>query len=72
MDNEIVIIGEKCDMWWDQNNFKLKKSFSSTMLNNLRNIVMGWVYSPQIPPPQIVINNIIYIFCGKLECFENK
>jgi hypothetical protein len=57
MDNEIVIIGEKCDMWWDQNNFKLKKSFSSTMLNNLRNIV---------------INNIIYIFCGKLECFENK
>jgi len=57
MDNEIVIIGGKCDMWWDQNNFKFKKSFSSTMLNNLRNIFMGWVYPPG-PPPQIVTNNI--------------
>jgi hypothetical protein len=41
------------------------------MLNNLRNIVMGWMYPPPLPP-QIVINNIIYLLSGKLECFENK
>jgi len=43
------------------------------MLKNLKNIFMEWV-SP--PPPHhpmlIVVNNIIYLFCEKLECLENN
>jgi hypothetical protein len=45
------------------------KSFSWTMLNNSRDIIMEWV-SPT--PYPIVVNNIIYLLCEKLECFENK
>jgi hypothetical protein len=36
------------------------------MLNDLKNIVMGWV----LKRPTIVVNNIIYVFCEKLRCFE--
>jgi hypothetical protein len=37
------------------------------MLNNYKNIVMGWVLTtPPLPPASIVVNNIIY------GCLENK
>jgi hypothetical protein len=39
------------------------------MLNNSRNIIMEWMSPPTFP---IVVNNIIYLFHGKLGCLENK
>jgi hypothetical protein len=71
MDNEIVIIGENMMMGPKWLNYFFKKSFSWTMLNNSKNIVMEWE-SPPPPTHPIVVNNIVYLLCGKLGYFENK
>jgi hypothetical protein len=63
MDNEIVIVGGKYD---DGTKMILKilfkKSFSWTMLNNSRNIVMKWVSHSRPPLPKLLLTTLYIYF----------